>query len=324
MTRHLKFVAWTVGVFLLAAGALTATFWSKRTIWPEFPAATDSAPQVVTQYEPDFAWRIGDRVPVHIYIKQQPNTQLDLNSLALEGDFEIAGRPEIFVREFRDGSRLVHLKVNLQSFNVAEKWTFKATMSYLVAGSKESHAAKIPGAEIYTSRTWDGRETIKDGPLPVVHGLHYWTTAAALLAGIAGLIFGLWYLRHIRATTPVEEIPSSSWELARRQFDAVWARIAQGDDSPERYKEVERIIRGHYRIESKTVREVPFELGNHPHLKGILVILGNCEKVLFARQPLTPEEKLAIKTTFDAMFAAKTKKAATTASGKKRSGSKRS
>lgn len=319
MTRHLKFVAWIIGVFLLSAGALTAVFWSKRTIWPEFPAAADSAPQVVTQFEPDFAWRIGDRVPVHVYIKQQPGTQLDLNSLAIEGDFEIAGQPDIFVREFRDGSKLVHLTVNLQSFNVAEKWTFKAMMSYTVAGSKESHTVKIPAAEMYTSRTWDGREKIKDGPLPVIHGLHYWTTAAALLAGLGGLIFGLWYLRRIRSMTPVEEIPASSWELARRQFDAVWARIAQGDDSPERYKEIERIIRGHYRIESRTVREVPFELGNHPHLKGILVILGNCEKVLFARQGLTPEEKLAIKTTFDAMFAAKTTKKAAAPSGKTRS-----
>jgi len=318
MSRHLKFVAWTVGVFLLCAAALTATFWSKRTIWPTFPPAADSAPQVVTQLEPDFAWRIGDRIPVHIYVREQPGTRIDLNSLAVEGDFEIAGQPDVFVREFKDGSRMIHISVNLQSFNVAEKWTFKAMMSYTVAGSKQSHTAQLPETVVYTSRTWDGREQIKDGPLPVVHGLHYWTTAAALLFGLGGLVFGLWYLRRLRVMQPIAEIPASSWELARLQFEAVWAQIAAGDDSPERYKEIERIIRGHYRIESRTVKEVPFELGNHPHLSGILVILGGCEKVLFAHRALTNEEKLAIRTTFDAMFAAKTrKKAATTNAAKK-------
>src|SRR4029450_9053170 len=187
----------------------------KRTIWPEFPPAADSAPQVVTQVEPDFAWRTGDRIPVHIYVREQPGTQIDLNSLAVEGNFHVRGQPDIFVRDFKDGSRLVHIKLNLQSFNVAEQWTFKAMMSYTVAGSRESYAAKLPETVLYTSRTWDGRMELKDGRLPVVHGLHYWTTAAALLAGLGGLIFALWYLRRLRLMKPIEEIPSSSWELAR-------------------------------------------------------------------------------------------------------------
>ncbi|HEY9867705.1 MAG TPA: hypothetical protein V6D08_00735 [Candidatus Obscuribacterales bacterium] len=309
MKRHLTFVAWIVGVFLLATGALTATFWSKRTIWPEFPAAADSAPQVVVQFEPDFAWRIGDRVPVHIYIKQQPNTELDLNSLAVEGDFEIAGQPDFYVRDRKDGSRYVHVTLELQSFEVGEKLSFKATMSYTVAGSKEPRAASIPEQVFYTSRTWDGRPDIKDGPLPVLHGWHYWTTAAALLAGLAGIVLGLWYLRRLKnAATQPEQIPLSRWEAARLEFEAVWARMAEGDDRPERYKDIERIIRRLYRIESRTVREIPYELGgNHPHLAGILTILGSCEKVLFARRKLTDDERQAIRTTFDTMIPARKK-----------------
>lgn len=305
MKRQFLFVFWSVVSVLVAVAGMTAIYWTQRTVWPDFPPASDPAPQVLVQVEPDFAWRIGDRVPVTIFVREAPGVEVDLNSLATEGDFEIAGNIEVVEREKRDGSRLVRITVYLQSFKAAEKLSFKALLGYTVGGSRDVRTLTIGAPDLYTSRTWDGRPDIKDGPLPVQHGWHYVVSAVALLVGFAGSIGALILLARYRrqAASQIESIPLSRWQQARADFNQVWAQIAMGDESEERFKEIERIIRRLYHIESRTLREIPFEIGhNHPHLKGIKLILGGCGLVLYGHQKLTPEQKAAMRAAFDAMI----------------------
>lgn len=304
MKRQIQFLAGAVGVVVLVASILTAVFWSKQLIWPEFPQSSDVTPQMIAKVEPDFSWRIGDPIPVDIYIKQPAGVSVDVNSLAIEGDFEISGNPTVFVKHTKSGAKLIHLGVTLQGFNAAKKLGFNLTMSYKVDGIKGNRTVTLAGPDVYTSQTWDGREEIKDGPLPVVIGYHYLTSAIALVVGAIGLILGIVYYRRFSIVDCVEEeIPPTRWQTARREFDETWAKIQEGDDSDERYKEIVRIIRRLYYIEAKIGHEIPFEIGyNHPHLKGITIILGHCEQVLFGHRKLTPGEKAELRKAFDEMI----------------------
>src|SRR5215470_10514163 len=162
MKGQIRFVTWSALSMILCLGIIAALYWPKRAIWPQFPQSAEPAPQVVVQVDRDFAWRTGDHIPVSVFIKLKPGVAVDLNSLAIEGDFEIAGNPEIFVREERDGTRLIRLLVTLQSFNLKPKLELKANLSYQLAGQREPRVVSLPGLEVYTSRTWDGRPEIKD------------------------------------------------------------------------------------------------------------------------------------------------------------------
>jgi hypothetical protein len=301
--KLIKLIAASMVVVLLASGGLAAYFWQQRTIWPAFPPATTQDPQVAAQVEPDFGWRTGDHVPMVIYIRQQPNTTVDVNSLAMEGDFEIAKPPQVFVRDTKDGARYIRVDLVLQSVHVAPKLTLKANMSYSVEGSNEIHAVSLPGLELYTSRTWDGRMELKDGPLAAKQGYHWWYTIGALLAGFLGLLGSYGYMRKIRAEYVPPLVKLSAWEQARVDFVTVWARIQQREDTEADYKEIERIIRRLYRVEPRTLYELQFELGiNHPHYKQIKVILTNTGKVLYKQQVLSDAEKIEIFEAFQQIF----------------------
>jgi len=301
MKGQIRFVAWSALSMILCLGIIAALYWPKRAIWPQFPQSAEPAPQVVVQVDRDFAWRTGDHIPVSVFIKQKPGVAVDLNSLAIEGDFEIAGNPQIFVREERDGTRLVRVLVTLQSFNVKEKLQLKANMSYLAGGQRGTKVVSLPGLELYTSRTWDGRTEIKDGPLPALNGFHWLITVLALLVGLGGSIWCLGYIRRLRAAGGETKAgPLSARALARRDFEAVWRRIRIGDQSEDNYKEIERIIRRLYRIEARTLPEIRFELtDNHPHLPQILVIMGQCGKVLYQGLLLSDKDKDDLESAFD-------------------------
>src|SRR6185312_2439272 len=70
----------------------------------------------------------------------------------------------------------------------------------------------------------------------------------------------------------------------------VWALIAQGNVSEENYKEIERIFRRLYRLEARTMREINWELNNHPHREHVVEILSLCDKVLYHRMYLNDAE----------------------------------
>ena len=308
MKRLILAIAGCLGVLALSIGVAAALYWSQRTIWPVFPEPKDPkdlTPQAVVQVEPDFAWRTGDRIPVTIFIKQKPGVVVDQNSLAIQGDgdFEIAGNPEIYIRDTRDGTRYFRIKVSLQSFSVKNKLSLAANMSFENVADRETKKISLPGLDVYTSLTWDGRPERKDGPLAAIQGWHYWTTGLALLLGLAGAITSLFLMRRWRkAELEAATAPLTGRALARREFEIAWARIAAGDDSEANYKEIERIMRRLYRYETRTTPEIEFELGhNHPHLKQVLTIHSLCSNVLYRGMVLSDPEKIQIRETFDAI-----------------------
>ena len=283
-------------VVLVSTVGLGAFFWGKRTIWPEFaPVAATSplAPQVVADYERDFGWRTGDRITIDIYIKQQPGTEVDLNTLAIQGDFEITGGPDIFTKDKKDGSRYIRLRLPVQAFNLKPNWQLNATMTYRVVGQVDEQLITLPAVILYTSPTWDGqRKEIKEDSAQPVFGYDLYINGAIILGGIVLLIGCIRVIRRAKSGVDEPEVPIvlSPREIARREFLKVWALIAQGYVTEENYKEIERIIRRLYRLEARTMREINWELHNHPHREHVVEILGLCDKVLYHRLFLDESE----------------------------------
>ncbi len=296
MKKSLVACALAALVVLGSMIGLGAFYWGQRTIWPEFaPVAAENplAPQVVADYERDFAWRTGDRITVDIYIKQQPGTEVDLNTLAIQGDFEISGGPDIFTRDKKDGSRYIRLRLPVQAFNLKPNWQLNATMTYRVVGQVDEQLITLPAVVLYSSPTWDGeRKEIKEDSAQPVFGFDLYVNGAIILGGIVLLIGCVRVIR--RAKSGIDEPPVpvvlSPREIARREFLKVWALIMQGYVSEENYKEIERIIRRLYRLEARTMREINWELHNHPHREHVVEILSLCDKVLYHRMFLNESE----------------------------------
>lgn len=308
MKRTLRMTAGAALIIALVTGMMALTFWSDRTVWPDFPTSSTggSAPQMVMEVERDYGWRIADRIPVTLYIKQQPGTTIDINTMAIEGDFIIAGQPQIFVRENKDGSRFIKVRLDVQTFNARKSWDLNANMSYRVNGKVEDSLVKLPGLKLYASPTWDGRERIEEGKQETVQGYHAFVTAAILLAAVLGLLVCMSLIRHWRdenEDTYVEPEPKlGPRAIARRDFDLVWSKIVAGDVDEENYREIERVIRKLYRIEARTVREIAWELYNHPYKKQTLTIIILCDRVLYQKMVLSDKEHEAILNSFNEMI----------------------
>ncbi len=296
MKKTLVACALAALVVLVSMGGLAWYFWGQRTIWPAFaPVAAENpqSPQVVAEYERDFGWRTGDRITIDVFIKQQPGTEVDLNTLAIQGDFEVSGGPDIFTKDKKDGSRLIRLRLPVQAFNLKPNWQLNATMTYRVVGDVDDKLITLPAVVLYTSPTWDGqRQEIKEDSAKPMFGLDLYLNSAIILGGIVFLIVCIRVIR--RAKSGVDEPPVpvilSPREIARREFLKVWALIKQGHVTEENYKEVERIFRRLYRLEARTMREINWELNNHPHREHVVEILSLCDKVLYHRMYLNESE----------------------------------
>lgn len=287
-------------------------FWNDRANWPVFPsdvqnqaglkAAASPAPEVVASIERDYGWRIGDIVPATIFMKQKPGTVIDMHSIALAGDFELVGAPELFQLDKADGTRIYRAKVKLQSFSAVPQLALKANISYRVLSTNEDITVDLPAIDPFTSQTWDGRDKIQEGKLAIQHGLHGWITLAYFAVGLGGLIFFWKLIRYFRSISlsAVQKLFTSRFIKARRQFDAVWALMEAGDRSHARYVELSRIIRKLYVIETKTSLEAKYWYlygSNGP--AEIADMLIECDKVIYLNRVLSDEEHARIKQIFD-------------------------
>lgn len=299
----------------LAVGCCALLFWNDRTEWPKFPsdaqtpvgvlAASSSTPEIVANLDRDFGWRIGDVLSVTVYMKQKPGTVIDMHSIALAGDFELAGAPDIFELTKADGSKVYRVKLKLQSFSVAPQLDLKANVSYRVLASNEDVTVDLPTIAPYTSKTWDGRKLIQEGKLVILHGLHGWITLAYILGGLIGFSFFWRLCRKFYNLLPVAVkrlLGPSRFLKARRQFDAVWAKMEAGDRSRENYVALARIIRRLYLIETKTTLEAKYwYLYGRNGPSEIADMLMECDKVIYLNRTLTDEEHYRIKTIFDSL-----------------------
>jgi hypothetical protein len=305
-------------LIICAAGSLSWFFWQSRTTWPSFPsdiargqaptaeqqaAAQSLTPEVVVVVDHDYAYRIGDAIPVTIFLKEKKGTEIDLHSMALEGDFEIAGDPVFFVRQTADGARRIRVDIKLQSFNAVPKWAFNANMSYRVIATNDDITVSLPALVVYTSNTWDGRDIIQEGKLVLDRGFEPFATGALLLGGLLGTIFFFRLARRYSREQPVElemkNLPNR-FLLARRDFNDVWALMEAGDRSADRYADISAIVRRLYRVETKTTLEAGYYMlysYNGP-LKAV-EILQACDRVIYRDETLSEEDHQQIKKTFD-------------------------
>jgi len=205
----------------------------------------------------------------------------------------VSGAPDIFTKDKKDGARYIRLRLPVQAFNLKPSWQLAASMTYRVNGQVDEKLITLPAVVLYSSPTWDGeRKEIKEESAKPVFGWDLYVNAAIILGGIVLLVVCIRVIR--RANSGVDEPPVpiilSPREIARREFLKVWAKIRAGDVSEENYKEIERVIRRLYRLESRTMREINWELNNHPHREHVVEILSLCDKVLYHRMYLDESE----------------------------------
>ena len=308
----------SVFLIVIVTAGLTWQFWPSRTIWPHFPsdvavgqtptpeqlaAAKSLAPEVEVQIDHDYAYRIGDVVPVIIYLKEKPGTEIDLHSIALEGDFEIAGEPVMFERRTADGARRIRLDVKLQAFTAVPKWTLKADLSYVVLATNEDVTVHLPALVVSTSNTWDGRDIIQEGKLVPNYGFEPWATAGLLLGGLIGFFYFNGLRRRYKLEQPVDYSPKglpNRFQLARRDFNEIWAQMEAGDRSLDRYADLSQLTRRLYRVETKTTLEAGYYLlysFNGP--TQVLDVLKACDRVIYRNETLSEEDHQRIKQVFD-------------------------
>ena len=317
MRQSEKKRSWGLATGLLTL-ALTATLalgglvWLTRQdqhAWPDFAAMPEgpsaTAPKVVSEAERDFGWRIGDEIPVFIYILQKPGTVVDTHSLTVEGSFEVKGEPAVYTRDRKDGSRLIRIQLLLQSFEPAKQLDLKSTMLYRDLATGKDTLITLPAFAPYTSPTWDGRKLIQEGQLHVIYWEETLKTGALIILGLAGAIWlfclsGKWRQEDEKSSSR----PLRGWAkrrlLARRRFDAVWLEISKGDYDEEHYREVARIIRQLFLIESSTLSEVFIEMGDgHPYRSHAMAILEVTDEVLLRGRLLSDHQHNLIQTRFD-------------------------
>lgn len=296
-------VALLAVVVIALAGILFITK-SDRTGWVDFPAVQgqDLTPQVVTVVERDYGWRTADVVPIVLYIKQLPGTRVDMHSLAIEGDFDVVGNPDIVSRDFKDGSKYIRIRLNIQSMKVDKRLSIKMSMLWRDIKEGDDRPLAIPAFQPFTSPTWDGRDIIQDGDPQYWHGTMLIWTLSYLVVGV----FGAFFLNRLRKRWIEEEEVEKKrgWDsrraIARKEFDLAWARFDNGDFSVESYKAVAKCVRKLFRLESKVMREIEMELGSaHPYRVQTLKILELCGKVMYANRSLKEDEHYSIRDTFN-------------------------
>lgn len=316
----------------LVLGLELAVFAPQRIDWPDFSAVSNSAgapagapvapgqagaapgaptqtapaplsPQIVTRLSRDFGYRIGDIVPVSLFIKQQAGTEVDMHSIALEGDFEIASEPKVVSEELADGTKRIKADLKLQSFSNAPKLGLKATISYRVLSTNEDFTVTLPGLEAYTSNTWDKRKVLMTGSLTGLYGYDLWVNGALILGGFAMMVvfWGLYRKYRSFLASAYEARPKPPrFILARKAFNEVWAKMAAGDRSAENYVEIERIVRDLYNVKTKTTLEAGYWFlmaYNGPHQ--VVEILHQCDRVIYGQEVLSEDEHNSIKKIFD-------------------------
>jgi hypothetical protein len=304
----------------VAAGGISWYFWESRTAWPHFPsdiargqtptpeqlaAAKSLDPEVIVRVDHDYAYRIGDTIPVTLFIKEKPGTQVDMHSIALQGDFEIAGDPVIFEKSTADGSRRVRADIKLQSFNAVPKWTMNADMSYRVIATNEDVTVSLPALVVYTSNTWDGRDIIQEGKLVFLRGFEPFATAGLLFGGLIGAIYFFCLARRFSREQPIDfdlkGLPNR-FQLGRRDFNVIWAQMEAGDRSADRYADLSQLLRRLYKIETKTTLEASYYLlYSFYGPVQVVELLKACDRVIYRNETLSEDEHQQIKVVFDTM-----------------------
>ena len=288
-----------VAVTLVLVALATVATWYCRSgdnvTWPQFPETKDQTPSVVVNLEPDFGYRTGDIIPVTIFVREQPGTEIDITSLALEGDFEIRGEPHLTRGQAEDGANTYCLKLELQSFSIRPRLSSSMSMTWNVKGTRQWSEIKQPLMNAFTSLTWDGeRKEIQNGPLTMISGGWYTYLSVGLMVFAVALFAGcIFYQRWFERALANQEqkVRTSARMVCKRRIDAARTRIDGGEVTEANFVEIAASLREYLNLETTLLSQVPQALGNqHPYRKRIQASINLCERVAYKSVKLTATE----------------------------------
>lgn len=272
--------------------------------WPVLPDKPGPSPTVMVEVERDFSHRIGDAIPVTIYIKQFAGTTVDIEGLALEGDFELRGEFKTDARSTADGGKILRVRGVLQSFSINPKLRSRISMQWAPDGTKSWQEIEKTEFFLHTSKTWDGRDQIQEGKLTFLGGWHWAKTLAWLILPIIIAIWATIYIRNERLRMPPPTPHSGSWQMSENQwaqerFDVCWERLVNGERDPEIFQEIDFLVRRLMDVESVELRWLDIVLDGHPQKQQAVYIIHSCEQVAFRNKQLSDEQIARIKPLFE-------------------------
>lgn len=255
-------------LFVLACLLLTGCYFAyqywQQERWYDFPTTESNEPQASVIVNRDFAYHIGDRIPVSIRIKQKPGTQVDVSAITIKGPFEVAEAQPLVRKELEDGSICFKQDIILQSFAVQKKMKATAELSWKAENDDTGKELKLPIGPLFTSNTYDGRDILQEGKTEKLSPWLHWTRSIAPLV-ISTLI--VLYLM-VKTWQLIRQIWAYKRPLkaALRALARLWLPIDNGDLSPKNYVEIESSIRTLYGVEAALPSEIKHLPDNLPAL----------------------------------------------------------
>ncbi len=242
MKRLMAKIAALLAVVCLGAFAL---WWSLQPRWPDFPESKTNEPQVIFDRGREYAHHVGDLVSVTMYVRQAPDTRLDLNNLEMTGDFEIAGKAEVSEKRYKDGSVCYRVRLKLQSFKVQQNLALSGKIGWASAEGAQEY--QIPPTALYWSNTWDGREDLQEGDHLISPAYWYWSRFA-VPAGIAFLFYvgalvwtlRMWWRKRLTRRLIIKE--------AQRRVDDILGQVKAGTCSALLHLELDGIFRDRFTV----------------------------------------------------------------------------
>ncbi|MBX9689545.1 MAG: hypothetical protein K2X27_22740 [Candidatus Obscuribacterales bacterium] len=284
-------------MLLVAAASFSAWRYFVRPMQvPEFPTVAAGLPAAVVQMEPDIGWRTGDILPVRIYIHEPSGIVVDTRSLMVNGDTRLRDS-KVRIQAMPDGSRVLQLDVELQSFVFEERHKAELRVDYRVLATKERKVAILPALEFSSSRTYDGDKTTKhpkDRPAVYAESQGYILTVGLAALGLFGLLSSFWYLL-MRPVYRREKAPlmpdTDEWREAVRQVHAILARLKKGEAQVPLLTGLEGLLRRLYNLDAVTVTELQvLSDGAHPALQPLTLVCADCQRSIYANLPLSQKE----------------------------------
>jgi hypothetical protein len=306
--KYRKLIRWAIGCLAVAALLIAGLMYFKPAQeWPQFPKeAKGPAPAVIYEVERDFGWRTGDVVPVNIYIREFPGTSVDVDGLALEGDFEVKGDTKVDTRATADGGKVIRVHMTVQSFSFKPAVSARVSMTWNQTGSKEWNEFPKTELVLHTSPTYDGRDgNLQEGHLTLLQGTHLLWTVGLLVLGIAGFIAARKWRNWSDANKPPlpaePKRPLTLYEWAMARFDKAWDRIQKGDRSDDVFREIDHVVRKLAHVETVQISHLEIALSDNPFKRQALFIIKTCERKIFRGDALEEKYIAAIKVAFDEM-----------------------
>jgi hypothetical protein len=280
--KRAVWISASLAVVVLIAGLL---WWWQTPKWPDFAQAASDQPQVVVQVDRDYAYHIGDLITFDVFLKQQADVSLDASTLAVRGDFELVGKPQVVASSVEEGVTRQHVRIQVQSFVGKPELKLEASFAYKKGDQRLDLA--VPPQSFFTSKTWDGRKQLKEGDDPRVPFYWYAMRSIAPLT-LGSLAFLVLCLVSIRAR--ILSRPKVSVDLTKVQVTELLVRVRDGRGTREDHKLLDGAMRFRFNVGPVPVAQIDTQLGNG-HLADFLRYNA---PAVYSNEPITESERKLI------------------------------